>query len=90
MSDEFKVPLIGKTGIMSPSHLNRPTGTEAGVCADIIRRQRLGIPKYGTTVAENPLGLREWLVHAYEEALDHAIYLKRAIEEIDRRLTKKP
>ena len=90
MSDEFRVPLIGKTGIMSPGHLNLPTGTEAGVCNDIIRRQRLGVSKYGTTVAENPLGLREWLTHAYEEALDQAIYLKRAIEEIDRQLTRKP
>jgi len=61
-----------------------PTGIEAQVCADIARRQQLGIAKYGTTVAENPLPLREWLQHAYEEALDQAIYLKRAIEEIDR------
>ena len=43
----------------------------------------MGINKYGTTVAENPLSLREWLVHAKEEALDQAIYLQRAIEEID-------
>jgi hypothetical protein len=34
-------------------------------------------------VAENPLPLREWLEHAYEETLDQAIYLKRAIAEID-------
>lgn len=90
MSDEWKQKLIGKTGIMAPGPVHLPTGTEAGVCNDIIRRQRLGISKYGTTVAENPLGLREWLVHAYDETLDQAIYLKRAIEEIDRRLTKKP
>lgn len=60
-----------------------PDGTEARVCVDISRRQQLGINKYGTTVAENPLSLREWLVHAYEESLDLPIYLKRAIEEID-------
>jgi hypothetical protein len=34
-------------------------------------------------VAENPLELREWLEHAYFEALDMAIYLKRAMEELD-------
>lgn len=61
-----------------------PVGTEAEVCADIAHRQKLGIAKYGTTVAQNPLPLEAWLQHAYEEALDEAIYLKRAIEEIKR------
>lgn len=50
---------------------------------NIAARQRLGIQKYGTTVAGNPLILREWLQHAYEEALDQAIYLKRAISEME-------
>ena len=58
-------------------------GVEAEVCADIARRQALGKNKYGTTVAENPLSLRCWLVHQYEELLDAAIYAKRAIAEID-------
>ena len=60
-----------------------PEGIEAEVCADIARRQQMGINKYGTTVAENRLSLRQWLVHAYEESLDKSIYLKRAIAEID-------
>ena len=58
------------------------TGTEAAVCDDIARRQALGRLKYGTTVAENPLSFRQWLQHAYEETLDQAIYLKRAISEL--------
>ena len=58
------------------------SGVEAAVCADIARRQQLGIRKYGATVATNPLHLREWLQHAYEESLDNAIYLKRAMQEI--------
>lgn len=58
-------------------------GTEAEVCRDIATRQQFGIKKYGVTVAENPLTLKQWLQHAYEESLDHAIYLKRAIAEID-------
>lgn len=62
---------------------NKPTGIEAMVCADIARRQAFGLNKYGVSVAENPLELRQWLQHAYEEALDMAIYLRRAIEEID-------
>ena len=60
-----------------------PTGTEAKVCQMIASRQRLGIEKYGQTVANNPLALRDWLQHALEEALDQAIYLRRAMEEID-------
>ena len=58
-------------------------GIEANVCLDIGSRQEMGIAKYGTTVADNPLSLRQWLQHAFEEALDQAIYLKRAIAEID-------
>ncbi len=62
-----------------------PTGTEARVCQDIAERQERGIAKYGTTVADNPLSLEEWLQHAYEETLDKAVYLKRAIEELQRK-----
>ena len=58
-------------------------GIEAEVCIEIARRQEHGIAKYGTTVADNPLVLRQWLQHAYEETLDKAIYLRRAIAEID-------
>ncbi len=60
------------------------TGTEAEVCLDIAKRQQVGIRKYGTTVRTNPLKLIEWLQHAYEEALDLAVYLKRVIEELTR------
>lgn len=65
----------------------KPTGTEARVCADIAERQQLGIAKYGTTVADNPLSLRDWLRHLYEEQLDAAVYTRRAIEQIDQMLT---
>jgi hypothetical protein len=58
-------------------------GIEAQVCLDIENRQRMGIVKYGTTVADNPLSLSEWLEHAYQEALDMAIYLKRARVEME-------
>ena len=61
-----------------------PEGIEAEVCADIARRQAFGENKYGTTVAENPLSLRAWLHHAYEETLDLSVYLRRCIEEIDK------
>lgn len=60
------------------------TDIEALVCEDIADRQERGIAKYGATVANNPLTLRQWLQHAYEECLDQAVYLKRAMAEIDR------
>ena len=66
------------------------SGTELRVCQLIAERQMRGIAKYGTTVSANPLTLREWLNHALEESLDHAIYLKRAIEQIDREEDGRP
>lgn len=64
------------------------SGTEAAVCADISKRQKIGLEKYGVSVRENPLNLRQWLQHAYEESLDKSVYLKRAIEELDRMIEK--
>ena len=59
-------------------------GTEKLVCQDIEARHQLGLKKYGTSVENNPLSLREWLEHAYQECLDQAIYLKRAMQELDK------
>lgn len=59
------------------------TGIEAEVCRDIAARQAKGIAKYGATVADQPHSLRDWIQHAYEEALDMAVYLKRATAEMD-------
>jgi hypothetical protein len=64
------------------------SGTELRVCQLIAERQMQGIEKYGTTVHANPLTLRDWLQHALEESLDHAIYLQRAIEELDKQKGK--
>lgn len=60
-----------------------PSGIEAQVCQDIAARQRLGVAKYGSTVANNPLPTRQWFQHAYEEALDLAVYLRRSMAEMD-------
>lgn len=65
------------------------TGTELEVCKDIAQRQQVGIKKYGQTVLDNPLSLRAWLQHAYEESLDFPIYLKRAMAEIDKQTVVK-
>lgn len=68
----------------------KPTGIEALVCEEIALRQQKGIAKYQTTVADNNLSLREWLQHALEEALDQAVYLRRAIAEIDKQSATVP
>lgn len=60
------------------------SGTEARVCALVAQRQQLGINKYGTTVADNPLSLRAWHQNHLEELLDAAIYVQRIIEQIDK------
>ena len=54
------------------------------VCADLQSRSHVGIVKYGTTLYDNMGDLRYWLQHSYEETLDKANYLKRAIMEIDK------
>jgi len=61
-----------------------PHGAEAKVCTLIAQRQALGVKKYGMTVSDNPLGHKQWLQHALEEALDLAVYLQRAIEELEK------
>lgn len=53
------------------------------VVDDMIQRAKSGYAKYGTTIDRKDLSLREWLQHSYEECLDMAKYLKRAIKELD-------
>jgi len=53
------------------------------VMQDLDQRSVVGFTKYGTTLARKDLALRDWLQHAYEETLDQANYLKRAIIELD-------
>jgi hypothetical protein len=55
------------------------------VAEKIKSRSRHGILKYGTTLDRNDLSIREWLVHAQEEAMDLANYLEKIIQELDAR-----
>lgn len=50
------------------------------VITDLIAREKMGRIKYGVTVDKANLSEQEWLNHAYEEALDFAIYLKRLMK----------
>lgn len=62
-------------------YANDPTVNE--VIQEMLARDAKGFVKYGVTTADNPLTLRQWLQHALEETLDKAVYLRRAIRELD-------
>jgi hypothetical protein len=49
------------------------------VINDINAREQKGLETYGTTMDRNDLTQDQWLNHAYEEALDFAIYLKKLL-----------
>lgn len=50
---------------------------------DLLDRSQIGIKKYGVTLDRKDLSLKDWLQHAYEETLDQANYLKKAILQIE-------
>lgn len=54
------------------------------VIADITSREKKGFETYGTTMDRTDLDLFEWLNHAYEEALDFAIYIKKIQNTLNR------
>ena len=47
---------------------------------DLLAREEKGLKEYGTTMDRTDLTELEWLQHAYEEALDLSIYLKKLIK----------
>lgn len=51
---------------------------------DLLRRSNIGIRKYGVTLDRSDLSLKDWLEHAYQECLDQANYLKKAILELEK------
>jgi len=51
--------------------------TLEAVISDLKSREEKGIQTYGGTVDEANLSREQWLQHAYEEALDLCIYLKK-------------
>jgi hypothetical protein len=46
---------------------------------DLQAREVRGLKEYGTTLDRTDLTKDEWLQHAYEEALDLALYLKKLL-----------
>jgi hypothetical protein len=59
---------------------NLQSETYKEVITDLIAREKMGRIKYGVIVDKANLSEQEWLNHAYEEALDFAIYLKRLMK----------
>ena len=54
------------------------------VMDDLNKRSKVGVDKYGVTLERTDLKIKDWLQHAYEETLDKANYLKRAIVELEK------
>lgn len=46
---------------------------------DLLAREDKGLKEYGTTMDRTDLTEIDWLQHAYEEALDLSIYMKKLI-----------
>jgi hypothetical protein len=51
------------------------------IISDLKEREAMGIRKYGTSVDDAMLTQKEWMQHAYEEALDFAVYLKKLMNQ---------
>lgn len=45
---------------------------------DLTLRERLGVERYGIGIEDAE---KDWLIEAYEEALDLVVYLRRAIDD---------
>ena len=52
---------------------------------DLLRRSRVGIEKYNTTLDRTDIDLKGWVIHALEESLDLCLYLKRIQIELNER-----
>ena len=51
---------------------------------DLLKRSQVGLIKYNNSLERTDIDLKGWLQHAYEETLDSANYLKRAIIELEK------
>ena len=68
--------------------MGRPKQVYAQVMIDLRAREKMGIEKYGVSVDKAKLEPIEWMQHAYEESLDHAIYMKKIILQAHREITR--
>ena len=53
--------------------------------AQLLRsRSETSIRKYGTTLDRTDLEVKQWIDHAIEESLDHALYLMKLKDELNK------
>jgi hypothetical protein len=52
-------------------------------------RSETGIRKYGTTLDRTDLSVKQWIDHAIEESLDHALYLMKLKDELHTKVQEK-
>jgi hypothetical protein len=64
--------------------MKEPSKLLQSVIMDLKIREERGLATYGTTMDRKDLSKQEWLQHAYEEALDLALYLKKLMEDYDK------
>jgi hypothetical protein len=59
------------------------TKTKDKIVLDVMNkyndRSKLGIEKYKTTLEDNHLELRNWLIHIQEELMDATLYIEKVL-----------
>lgn len=73
----------------APPYALEPMPLDAAVArvrALLLSRSQAGLKKYGCTTDRTDLGLLDWLRHSLEEKLDDAVYMQRAIIELEREI----
>ena len=56
---------------------------EDEVCKKIQARSEVGKKKYGVTMEEEVLSIREWLNHLQQELMDAAVYVEKVLGMIE-------
>ena len=56
---------------------------EDNVCKKIKALSDVGKKKYGVTMEEEILSMREWLVHLQEELMDAAVYVEKLLGMVE-------
>lgn len=56
---------------------------EDDVCKKIKARSEVGKEKYGVTMEQEVLSIREWLVHLQEELMDAAVYVEKLLGMVE-------
>tara|TARA_R100000353_G_scaffold50505_1_gene40029 strand:- start:5903 stop:6085 length:183 start_codon:yes stop_codon:yes gene_type:complete len=56
---------------------------EKQVCEKILQRSEVGKKKYGITMEEEILSIRQWLIHLQEELMDATVYVEKILESVE-------